>query len=65
MSIWSPRSSRGVSPGNFEESRTTGQETWENPVFLCLGGDNSNMFFSFSPFKLVGTSRQRLSEIET
>lgn len=41
-----------------------GKKTWENPVFLCLGGDNSNMFFLFSPFKLVGTSRQRLSEIE-
>ena len=65
VSIWSPRSSRGVSPGNFEESRTTGQKSLENPVFLCLGGGNSNMFFSFSPFKLVGTSRPRLSEIET
>lgn len=32
-----------------EESRTTGQKTFENLVFLCLGGDNSNMFFSFSP----------------
>ena len=42
-----------------------GKNPWKNPVFLCLGGGNSNMFFSFSPFKLVGTSRPRLSEIET
>ena len=42
-----------------------GKKPWKIPSFFVWVVTTQICFFSFSPWKLLGTSRQRLSEIET